>query len=235
MEMSPWTYTSAWHLWELHDLMPSIMSHLKASSVHLSHYLSSYKDSQQGKFMSSEIPLPFYISRSVQPGNEPMPLTVPTRRGAVVLALVAGTISILDPNDPHPAKLKLNAMHSGVSFMLKDNRTTSSWGPQTKVSLRSTKPLPSTLDSSKVLFSGQGSASCLLSGLHFLAVGTAQTISPAQVQQGRAEQTRVLAPSNLSAAGWVLLPVQREINALCSTSIKPTWWRILCLILLCLV
>lgn len=31
MEMPPWTYASAWHLWKLHDLMPSIISHFKAS------------------------------------------------------------------------------------------------------------------------------------------------------------------------------------------------------------
>lgn len=61
------------------------------------------------------------------------------------------------------------------------------------------------------LGSGESSASCLhFSGLHFLPVGTAQTISPAQVQQGRAEQTRVLAPSNPSATGRILLPVHRS-------------------------
>lgn len=79
-------------------------------------------------------------------------------------------ISILDPNDPSPAKLNLNAVHSGVSFMLKENRTDfllRSPNTRSKVSLRerSTKPLPFTLDSSKVLW---------LSGLHFLPVGTAQ-------------------------------------------------------------
>lgn len=41
MEMPPWTYTSAWHLWKLLGLMPSIISHLRASRVHLSYFLSS--------------------------------------------------------------------------------------------------------------------------------------------------------------------------------------------------
>lgn len=122
MEMPPWTYTSAWHLWELHDLIPSIISHLKASSVHLSHYLSSYKDSQQGKFISSQMSLRFCISRSVQPENEPVPLTVPMRRGAMVLALAAGTNIYPRPQWSKPSKAETKCC-AFRGFMLKNNRT----------------------------------------------------------------------------------------------------------------
>lgn len=211
--MSPWTYASAWHLWKLHDLMPSIISHLKASRVHLSHYLSSYKGDWQGKFLSSEISLPFCISVSVARGSA---MKVPMREVRWCCAEIQQCwpwllvpISILDPNDPSPAKLKLNAVHSGVSFMLKENRTDfllRSPNTRSEVSLRegSTKPLPFTLDSSKVLWlAGLGSEQHLVSAVRFTFPFCRHCpgISPAQVQQGRAEQTRVLAPSSLSAAG----------------------------------
>lgn len=233
MEMPPWTYTSAWHLWKLHGLMPSLISHLKASSVHLSHYLSSSKDSQLGKFISSGISLPFCISRSAQPENEPVPLTVPMRKGAVVLALAAGTTIHPRPQWSKPSKAETKCcafrgqFHTQrqqdrlrVRFPLRSPNTRS------KVSLRdrSTKPLPFTLDSSKVLWlAWLGSEQLLVSALRFAfpSCRHCPTISPAQVQQGRAEQTRALVLSNLSAAGRILLPVQRETSTLCSTSIKP--------------
>lgn len=45
------------------------------------------------------------------------------------------------------------------------------------------------------LGSGQSRTSHLLSGLHFLSVASSQPLSPAQVQQGRAEQTSAQHPT----------------------------------------
>lgn len=104
-----------------------------------------------------------------------MPLTVPMRRGAVVLALAAGTNIHPRPQCSKPSKAETKCCaFRGYFHAQRQQDKLPLEKPTHEVSLRSTKQLPSALDSSTVLCLGQSSTSCLLSGLHFLPVGTAQ-------------------------------------------------------------